>query len=321
MRKRSIDTELKGRKLLLVASTGGHLAQLALFAKRWTPAEESSWITFKSAQSESLLIDSRVDWVPYVRPRDWKGMIRVAFATFKVLRREKYDAVVSTGAGIATGALLVARLLGRESYYVESVSRTRGPSLSGKLVQRIPGVRLGTQHRSWSGGRWQEIDSIFGAYAASARPVVAEVMNIFVTLGTIEGYRFDSLIDRLISVAPPEARFVWQIGHTDRTDLPGRVEAMLTHEEFRREALGASVVVTHAGVGSIITLFELGVAPVVVPRRSNRGEHVDDHQTQIAELLADRRLAVVVEAPELTADALHRARDQKVEAVRYEAKH
>ena len=49
----------------------------------------------------------------------------------------------------------------------------------------------------------------------------------------------------------------------------------------------ADVVVTHAGVGSILTCLRLGRTPLVVPRQSRFGEHVDDHQVELTRALAD----------------------------------
>jgi UDP-N-acetylglucosamine--N-acetylmuramyl-(pentapeptide) pyrophosphoryl-undecaprenol N-acetylglucosamine transferase len=49
-------------------------------------------------------------------------------------------------------------------------------------------------------------------------------------------------------------------------------------------------VVCHAGVGTIMTALQAGHTPVVVPRRAHHGEHVDDHQLDIANRLAERGL-------------------------------
>ena len=64
------------------------------------------------------------------------------------------------------------------------------------------------------------------------------------------------------------------------------------------------VVVSHAGVGTFVRCLEAGKAPVLVPRRASRGEHVDDHQLQIAQVAGGRGLAVVREVDELRAEDL-----------------
>lgn len=52
----------------------------------------------------------------------------------------------------------------------------------------------------------------------------------------------------------------------------------------------AKSIVCHAGVGTIITALRAGHTPVVVPRQARHGEHVDDHQLDIATRFAERGL-------------------------------
>jgi UDP-N-acetylglucosamine transferase subunit ALG13 len=52
----------------------------------------------------------------------------------------------------------------------------------------------------------------------------------------------------------------------------------------------ADSVICHAGVGTIITALKTGHTPVVVPRQARYGEHVDDHQLDIATRFAERDL-------------------------------
>jgi UDP-N-acetylglucosamine--N-acetylmuramyl-(pentapeptide) pyrophosphoryl-undecaprenol N-acetylglucosamine transferase len=66
-------------------------------------------------------------------------------------------------------------------------------------------------------------------------------------------------------------------------------------------------VVTHAGAGTVLDLLRTGICPVVVPRRRARAEHVDDHQTELAELLRRRGLAHVREADELDVHTMREA--------------
>ena len=45
----------------------------------------------------------------------------------------------------------------------------------------------------------------------------------------------------------------------------------------------ANLIITHGGVGSIISSLEKGKKVIVVPRLKKYNEHVNDHQIQIAE--------------------------------------
>ncbi|WP_432493795.1 glycosyltransferase [Kineococcus auxinigenes] len=268
-------------KLLLVSSIGGHLTELLLVSKILEANADSRWVTAENDQSTSLLADRPVTYLPYVAPRDWRTALSVLPEFHRLLREEHYDAVVSTGAAVAVPAMLAARSLGVPAHYVESVSRFRGTSMTGRLVSGIPGVGLYTQHPERAQGRWRHDVSIADSLARRSAPRRKQgPPRIFVTLGTIRPYRFDALVDRVLKVLPPSAEVTWQLGVTARNDLPGTVRDYVTNAEFSRLAREATAVVTHAGVGSVLQLLEQGVEPVVVPRRAARGEHVDDHQME-----------------------------------------
>lgn len=55
----------------------------------------------------------------------------------------------------------------------------------------------------------------------------------------------------------------------------------------------ADVVVSHAGVGSIMCALQAGHMPIVFPRYERFGETVDDHQAELAAALAERGTVIV----------------------------
>lgn len=290
-------------KFLFVASTGGHLAQLLRLSATMNASADSVWVTFRTPQSESLLSGRRVLYVPYVRSRDIMGVLRASRAIRALLRSETFDRAVSTGAALAVAALPQARLRRIPTLYIESVSRVDGPSLTGRIIAASGAAALRTQHASWAGGRWHSHPSVFGTYSARSRPRV-ERPRILVTLGTIEGYRFDAVVDAVLRTGLADERTVWQLGDTTREGLPGRVVTQFELRDFQEVARNSDVVVSHAGVGTVLDLLELGIYPVLVPRRRSRAEHVDDHQSQIAGLVERMQVARVVEATDLVAEDL-----------------
>jgi len=85
-----------------------------------------------------------------------------------------------------------------------------------------------------------------------------------------------------------------QHGHTPPVDdLPAQWIAWRTREELDELIRAARVVVTHGGSGCIMQALRAGSLPVVVPRLARFGEHVDDHQLQLASRL-ERAGKVVV---------------------------
>lgn len=302
------------RKYLLVASTGGHLAQLNRIAGSMRCSDDSLWITFDSPQSKALLADRRVVTVPYVSPRDWRGVLRAAWIILRATRGERFDRTVSTGAALALAGFAAATLKRVPRLYIESISRVRGPSVTGRLVAGLRLASLQTQHRGWATRRWEYRGSVLAGYTSAppagegATTAVAAAREraprVFVSLGTIRPYRFDAAVQAVLRTGLASGSTVWQLGCTDVEDLPGQAHAEISGEEFERAAREADVVVTHAGVGTVMQLLEWGVRPVVLVRSAERGEHVDDHQSQIAEVLREHDLATVADPADLTADDL-----------------
>lgn len=78
------------------------------------------------------------------------------------------------------------------------------------------------------------------------------------------------------------------------------VEPMFNHvglipvDEFNRYMHEAEIVITHAGVNSVITCMQMDKALLVVPRLQEYGEHVDNHQVEIARLMEEKYNVLVV---------------------------
>ncbi len=292
---------------LLVASAGGHLTQLLDLAPRFEPVDDLVWATPDSSQRRTLLAEAEVVEIPPAHPRDVRGVAANTALALRTLRGGRFAEVVSTGSAPALGWLPVARALGLGATYVESATRRDGPSLTGSLLARVPGVACLTQHARWAGGRWDHVGSVLEGFVAEPRVHPPErPSRAVVVLGTMERYRFTALVDRLVPLLDG-LDVLWQTGVEDprRWGIDGRRH--VPADELEAAIADADVVVAHAGTGTALTCLRLGVAPVLVPRRAARGEHVDDHQVQTATELARRGLVVAAEVDELTEDHLRRA--------------
>ena len=120
-------------KLCLVASTGGHLLQLVSLRKGWQRYDRF-WVTFQKVDAETLLENERVIWAHHPTNRNLKNLVRNLALAWRVLKRERPDVVLSTGAGVGVPFLWVGRLLGMRAVYMESITCFQDLSLSGKLV-------------------------------------------------------------------------------------------------------------------------------------------------------------------------------------------
>ena len=86
--------------------------------------------------------------------------------------------------------------------------------------------------------------------------------------------------------------------------VPGDAEYVDYVDEVQMERWlsDARIVITHAGAGSIRDAIGADKPLVLAPRMADLGEHLDDHQFDLATALAERGRAVVV--TELSAEEL-----------------
>ena len=128
---------------------------------------------------------------------------------------------------------------------------------------------------------------------------------VFATLGT-HHQAFPRLIEALTAVDD----LVVQYGHSPAP--LGAVQAVdfLPYGAMEEHMRRADVVISHAGVGSILLAQRTGHTPLVVPRLARLGEHVDDHQSDLVRALGERGTIVPVwdtaELPALVASAPRR---------------
>jgi UDP-N-acetylglucosamine transferase subunit ALG13 len=302
----------------MVASSGGHLAQLRQLATRLQGvSEDQLWVTFDTVQSRSLLSGPEVVFVRRIHSRELGPTVANMGPLDRLLREHDVTAVVSTGSALALSAMVPARARRIPCHYIESAARSAGPSLTGKLLTRVPGVHRYTQYPGWEGGRWHYRGSVFDGFqtngsknggSTNGRPA----SRVVVTLGTGK-YGFRRLVERLVELLPRDAEVLWQTGATDTSGLPIDPTPTIPHAELSAAIARADLVVSHAGVGSALGALEEGRMPILVPRRAAHGEIVDDHQEQAARELADRGLAIMREADEFTREDLERATGSRVE--------
>jgi UDP-N-acetylglucosamine transferase subunit ALG13 len=126
---------------------------------------------------------------------------------------------------------------------------------------------------------------------------------IFFSTGTNE-QAFDRLVRAAADIADgPEPVHV-QYGSSTVAPGAGRWEAFLSFDAMREAMQEARAVVVHAGVGSILLAHRCGKRPIVVPRRHDLGEAVDDHQLALALRLQEVGVVTVVKDTDDLAAAL-----------------
>lgn len=300
---------------LLVASTGGHLKEMDHLRGRFVGVEGPfRWVTFDTPQSRSLLSDADVDFVPFVGGRDPLNVMRNFATAGSILREHRVSAIVSTGSAVALPFFALGRSRRLPCHFIESAARSDGPSMTGKLIGGIPGVCLYTQYPAWAGDKWHYRGSVFDSFErrSDADRGLERIAKAVVSLGTYRGYGFPRIVRRLLEVLPPEAEVLWQTGDTDVSDFDIAGHYALPERDLIEAMREADVVIAHAGVGTALAALEVGKCPLLVPRRLALGEHVDDHQIQVARELGDRDLAICVDADELNCEHLLQAANASI---------
>ena len=116
---------------------------------------------------------------------------------------------------------------------------------------------------------------------------------IFVTVGT------DGPFDRLVRAVDAwagetaQANVFAQIGQTTFQPVHMEFTPLLGCPEFVQYIRSATVVVAHAGMGTILTALEYGKPVIVMPRVAALAERRNDHQLATARNLAALRNVTV----------------------------
>ena len=107
---------------------------------------------------------------------------------------------------------------------------------------------------------------------------------IFLTVGT-QKFQFNRLlqaVDHLIAAGTIRDTVIAQCGHS--TYVPRNYQAymFMDSEQFDQMLQHCDLLITHSGVGTILKGIAMKKKIIVVPRKKSLGEHVDNHQLEIA---------------------------------------
>lgn len=120
----------------MVGSSGGHLTQLLALRPLWAEAERC-WVTFPTEDARSLLAGERIYWSAYPTTRNLPNLLRNFAVAWRVLRRERPQAVVSAGATVAIPFFVLGRMMGCKLVYLEVYDRIDSPTWTGRICYRL----------------------------------------------------------------------------------------------------------------------------------------------------------------------------------------
>ena len=123
-------------KICLVGSSGGHLAHLNMLTPFWS-REDRFWVTFDKEDARSILKDEKMYPCYFPTNRNLKNLIKNTFLAIRILRKERPDVIISSGAAVAVPFFYLGKLFGAKTVYIEVFDRIDKPTVTGKLVYPV----------------------------------------------------------------------------------------------------------------------------------------------------------------------------------------
>lgn len=123
-------------KIVLVGSSGGHLAHLYMLKPFWEKYERI-WVTFDKEDARSLLKDEKVYHCYFPTNRSLKALFINWRLAKKILKKEKPDLMISCGAAVAVPFFYVGKRMGIRTIFIEIFDRINKPTMTGRLVYPV----------------------------------------------------------------------------------------------------------------------------------------------------------------------------------------
>lgn len=119
---------------------------------------------------------------------------------------------------------------------------------------------------------------------------------IFVTVGTHEQpfNRLIECVDNLIKGGQITEDVIMQIGYSTYEPKYCTWQKLFSYKQMITLVNEARIVITHGGPSSFIMPLQIGKIPIVVPRRYEFGEHVNDHQLEFVRAVSERMGTIIL---------------------------
>ena len=119
---------------------------------------------------------------------------------------------------------------------------------------------------------------------------------IFVTVGTHEQpfNRLVQYMDEMKKNNQIEDEIVIQSGYSTYEPQCCTWQKLYPYQQMLNFVEKARIVITHGGPSSFIMPLQMGKTPIVVPRKADFGEHVNNHQVDFSKAVAERMGTIIV---------------------------
>lgn len=277
----------------LATSRGGHVDHLLEIETAWA-RHDHAFVMPDGEQADDLALRGhRVRTI--VDPARSPALLTRNISSSVLLARAlRPRIVVSFGAGAAIPFCLAARAMGSTFVFIETIARVSQLSASGRIAYPVaqhflvqwPDLIASSRPRA-------ELCEPLLPQPELAHPCVAG-LGTFVATGT-HRHAFDRLLkladDGVAQGLLPRPASAQSGTSAFRPDHLS-ASATLTPAQMETAVAQSKIVICHGGAGLIALALRHGHIPLVLPREAARGEHVDDHQTDMTRKLAERHLAI-----------------------------
>lgn len=134
---------------------------------------------------------------------------------------------------------------------------------------------------------------------------------ILVLLGT-QNNKFNRLLEEIeknINDGIITEEVIVQAGYTKFESTKMKIFDLIPKEELENLQQNANLIITHGGVGSIISSIEKGKKVIAVPRLHEYEEHVNNHQQEIVKDFNDKGYIIGIEKVEDLKQAIIKSKD------------
>nr|WP_206151213.1 PssD/Cps14F family polysaccharide biosynthesis glycosyltransferase [Streptococcus alactolyticus] len=99
--------------------------------------EDRFWVTFDKEDARSILKEEKMYPCYFPTNRNLKNLIKNTFLAIRILRKERPDVIISSGAAVAVPFFYIGKLFGAKTVYIEVFDRIDKPTVTGKLVYPV----------------------------------------------------------------------------------------------------------------------------------------------------------------------------------------
>lgn len=252
------------------------------------------FVTVKDDFSERVLEKERTHFVTQIL-RDPVRFLLNDMQSFSILRKEKPDVIITTGAGDVYPTCFLGKMQECRIIFLETFARVSEPSLVGRVLTPLADLTL----VQWKPMLEHYKNAIYSGpiYEATEVGELPENPKIFVVTGTHTAsfHRLVKGVDELVGDGIVSGVSGAQIGHSSYEPKNFHWHRFLPFEEFLDHIRGSDIILTHDGASSIGLALSHGKRVVVMPRRRELREVEYASKQNLARHLESEGLAVLVD--------------------------